>query len=557
MSILDKTLFSPWLAAAVALAALVIGVPLFLRMPPWCDLTLYDVAARTVIGGGTMYRDVFDTNLPGFVWCLIGIRRVGGNSVEVVRAVDLVIVAAIVALLMRFLRRGGASPAAAAWLAAAVALYYPFTTEFSHAQRDVWMTLPMLVALSLRVRNIERGQQLDRRALFRASVLEGAVWAVAVWFKPHVLLVAGVMWLVTLPARRRATPGTWRLDLGGNFVGGSIVALLGILALVITGTWKPLMDVLFKWNTSYLEAVWSETGNMFSRFLDMFPPWSLLHLLAVPLAIFAIARMYCCTHDSARFRSGVLAAFYLVILAQACGLQRNFDYVHVPETILMLALVAMMLPRLLALGILGMLVITFVWPESFEHRVAKRWHQWSRCFASLPPKEHRQRQHRLAVSGEYCSTINPVEIGEVADWLRAKGVESGDVLAWHDSPHAVYLELGIAPRFRFMHISTALISEQNLWRAMGELRKALPRSKYVVSDVLHPIRHEITDYWQAVHMAGSDRLPPCFTPRLRQSFPFDQPAVFRSGGERGRYVIHRVTTPEVKHFEFEWDVLAK
>ena len=33
-----------WLAAAVFLAA---GVPLFLRMPLWCDATLYQLAARS------------------------------------------------------------------------------------------------------------------------------------------------------------------------------------------------------------------------------------------------------------------------------------------------------------------------------------------------------------------------------------------------------------------------------------------------------------------------------------------------------------------------------
>ena len=79
----------PWRSArlgwAVALAALVVGVPLFLRMPLWCDVTLYDMAARALLSGGVLYRDVFDTNLPGYPLLLTGVRWLLGNSIEVVR----------------------------------------------------------------------------------------------------------------------------------------------------------------------------------------------------------------------------------------------------------------------------------------------------------------------------------------------------------------------------------------------------------------------------------------------------------------------------------------
>ena len=64
----------------VAAGALAAGVPLFLRMPPWCDLTLYDVAAQNLLRGGVHYRDVFDTNLPGFVWVLAALQSVLGRS---------------------------------------------------------------------------------------------------------------------------------------------------------------------------------------------------------------------------------------------------------------------------------------------------------------------------------------------------------------------------------------------------------------------------------------------------------------------------------------------
>src|SRR5947209_11592665 len=93
----------PWRSArlgwAVATAALVAGVPVFLRTPPWCDVTLYDVAARNLLRGGVLYRDVFDTNLPGFVWALAAVRAVLGWSYEALWTVDLAIVAGSVALI--------------------------------------------------------------------------------------------------------------------------------------------------------------------------------------------------------------------------------------------------------------------------------------------------------------------------------------------------------------------------------------------------------------------------------------------------------------------------
>src|SRR4051812_34410119 len=103
------------------IAAAVAAVPPFLAMPPWGDVTLYDVAAREVRTGGMHYRDVFDTNPPGFVWSLVGIRSLRGSSYEVLRAIDLCIVAAVAAGLASLIR-----PAASIWFFVAVALFYPF-----------------------------------------------------------------------------------------------------------------------------------------------------------------------------------------------------------------------------------------------------------------------------------------------------------------------------------------------------------------------------------------------------------------------------------------------
>ena len=146
----------PWrsarLAWAVTVLVLVAGVPLFLCMPPWADVTLYDMAARTVLRGGVYYRDVFDTNLPGMGWCTAAVRSVLGPSYEALRAVDLAVIGAAVAVLCGWVRRAGGGGYSSAWFAAAAAMFYPFTSEFSHVQRDPWMLLPALLAARLRLR---------------------------------------------------------------------------------------------------------------------------------------------------------------------------------------------------------------------------------------------------------------------------------------------------------------------------------------------------------------------------------------------------------------------
>src|SRR5262245_28407348 len=112
----------PWRSATfawiVAGLVLVAGVPLFLCMPPWNDVTLHDMAVRSMLRGGIHYRDVFDTNLPGIDWAMAGTRLSFGWSYEALRAVDLVVIAIEVCLLLGWVRRAGGAGYSLAWLAA-------------------------------------------------------------------------------------------------------------------------------------------------------------------------------------------------------------------------------------------------------------------------------------------------------------------------------------------------------------------------------------------------------------------------------------------------------
>ncbi len=53
-----------WIAVIVFALFLMLCVPLFIRMPLATDVVLYDLQAQTALSGGTLYQDVFETNLP-------------------------------------------------------------------------------------------------------------------------------------------------------------------------------------------------------------------------------------------------------------------------------------------------------------------------------------------------------------------------------------------------------------------------------------------------------------------------------------------------------------
>lgn len=409
-----------WVATGVILA---LGVPLFLRMPLWCDATLYDVAARAILRGGAHYRDVFDTNPPGFPWIVCGIRAVLGPSSEALRAVDLLFVAAVTALLLRWARLGGASPAGCAWAAAAIAGFYLFSSEFNHAQRDVWMMLPAVAASLYRIRRIERaweGPASDWRVL-RGGFCEGLIWGCGFWVKPHVGLIGVVVWLVcavrfaaTASLSPEAEPGSgrrsrrlWRglrrlgADLLGVFLGVGLLVLLGIGWLVSTGSWDAYLDVNRNWNTGYWQVIWSELSVRMETRYDYFPPWTTVLRLALPLALLNLIDglvrwpssqtgrpsrgllgrwvpgwVFETTADERqRFVRAVLAAATIGWFEMSLYLQRGFHYAHIPEVFLMLALFAAN-----RWAVAFLLVVTRVGAGLFllyaaDHPEAAAWHQ--------------------------------------------------------------------------------------------------------------------------------------------------------------------------------------
>lgn len=546
-----------WLGWLLAIAFLVIGLPLFYRMPPWCDLTLYDLAARAIMTGGVHYRDVFDTNLPGFVWTLVLIRRTLGPGTEVVRLVDVCVVFSCCLLLVRLAMRAGADRAAIAWMVAGFIVFYPFTTEFCHAQRDVWMLLPALLAVTLR---------LNPSSGFWKSFGEGVLWGVAVWFKPHVLFPAVAVWLAT-----------GRRGFLGNLLGGSLVGAIGIVWLVRTGTWPYFVEVFAKWNPHYTEYLFAEIGWRSVSHWFHFAPWTFLQPLVVFLAVADlshrrkwVARLprwsYVAAADEHRASTrSVLAALYLGWLLQSFLLQRQFPYVHVPCTLIAFAIFAAHRWAAVPFGVVFLAITSAVavycenspsarertdriervfpwfWLAVPKHPLADvdRWREWPGCWSSLSEIENLRRQDRLASYPGYFAAIAFEEAHETAEWLKDRGATAADVICWHSSPHAVYLDLPGTPAFRFMHVDTPLIRQATYGYLREELlRNAVPRAKYVVADLCRAFvaaPPELERAWK--------RREPPLPPIALTAFPYNQSPVFRSGDGRGRYIVYELTRP--------------
>jgi hypothetical protein len=355
-----------------------------------------------------------------------------------------------------------------AWFVAALALLYPFTSEFSHCQRDVWMLLPAAIATRLRLRSV-----VELR--FRYSLVEGFVWGLAVWIKPHVLVPAVCVWLdsiITAKHRKKA------FDLLGLITGGVLAGIPGMIWLRGTGAWPYFIDIFTRWNPEYTAQTWADLPQRLRAVLDFFPPWGVLHLAAVPLALQSLlaCRRSNGSHTAAR---SVLSALYLGWLSQAVILQRGFDYVRLPDTILALAVLAargwsvgfvfftwiIVVSGLLNLGDAvpdtanairriepNVQPLRFEKHPMFDPDVVRL---WPRCWREGSSPELRDRLGWYV--NVHCGT-KWTDLEAIAGYLRTVDppLQDRELTCWHDSTHPLYLMLDAEPSTRYMHFGTVL-----------------------------------------------------------------------------------------------------
>jgi hypothetical protein len=315
-------------------------------MPPWVDNTFFDLCARVVLRGDVLYRDVFLHGPPGMVLLQAGIRSVIGWSSESLLLADFVVVSLIICLLVRcFLPRDATVPVR---LIAATILYgyYFSTSEWCHAQPDVWMLLLALVALWLRCRQTESfagGQSALNRAIVRSGC-EGLCWGAGFIIKPFIAVPAIVCWLLAAALIYRRRP-TWKLLLGdcsGLLLGVFFVGALTVGWLHSSGNWPYFLEgFLGDWNQEYYETSAPLAARTFAIFHWLWP-WGLMHLLAIPAALAGvIAALGGPIHRSREFlRATLLSACYLAWTFQASYLQRQMPYQLVPMVFLAAILLA-------------------------------------------------------------------------------------------------------------------------------------------------------------------------------------------------------------------------
>ena len=327
--------YSETLAWIVLAGLLGIGLPLFVCSPPWVDTTYHDCSAWNVMHGGVHYKDVFETNLPGMVWLHCFVRRLFGWSFEAIRIADLFVVGSAVCLLAAWPRPGELARARRVWYLAAAALFYVFQGEFAQVQRDGWMLLPTVIALCLRRRQVEAAAE-GRPGTWSRGFGEGIVWGCAVWIKPHALVPALLVWLVSQPRLR----GVRGRDVLGLVGGGTLVGAAGMAWVVGSGALAPMWDVFTNWNPEYYKWDMEEASVRVQRLFMYFPLFSLAHFVALPLAAWAVFKGLLTWEANGAFDRSLLSALYLGWAVEATFLQKGFDYVHAPVVLLALAVLA-------------------------------------------------------------------------------------------------------------------------------------------------------------------------------------------------------------------------
>jgi len=516
------------LALALAAAALLVHAPLFVRSPLGPDPVMYDLQAQLVHEGGVLYRDILEPNLPGAVWMHLAVRSTGGWSSEALRVFDLAWVSLAAWLATRFICGG-----IALRMCAGIAIIAGYTTlsEWCHCQRDVWMLPFVLGAVLLRCRRLERPDTSRDRL---SSIAEGALWGAAVWLKPHVVIPAACV-VVASWINRPA-----RMNLRTRLVtelfviaGGALIGAAGVIWLARHDAWQPLWTMLTEWNRDYVAASgdrwsWERLWSVQQRLA----PWSLVHLLAIPIAIATLVssvRQSPANPASPDPRHVLAAALYLGWIAQTLLLQHLFDYVHAPALLLGVVVVAGAIPATAAIGP-GPRSLTLAGIVCLLPSLLVRGPQlavWPRCLTGPASPELTSTLARLPLP-EW------IHLAQVTRFLKDQGVKDGELTAYHTHTIHLYPALGIRPSTRFVFTETHL---RLFPSRAGEIGAALARSrqKYVVSDLLEAG----LDPAAALDDSEPANWQKACPPDALKAFPFDQPVVFRSGP----YLVHEVIRP--------------
>jgi hypothetical protein len=470
-----STLIPIALALALGLI-LVANVPALICMPLDADVSLWDLFARSVSGGSVAYRDIFENNFPGMLWAHLAVRSLFGWQSETLRAMDAGLVATIILLLACWLP-AGSSMAWRLFTALVLASFYLITSEWCHCQRDTWMLLPALLALSLQQSQLVAltGPRSTVAAIVGRGIVGGILWAASFWVKPYVAVPCILCWLVGMRYVAVTAPGQWRrflLDGGAVLTGGILGGAAGCAWLLSSGAWADFYDVVLVWNREYIRFdMGRQVGWLYyAGPVIRLAPWSLVHLAAVPVAAAALWR-----RDSPC--RPLLAALYLGWLGQAILFQHVYDYIHVPPLLLGIAVLCQQIVssapglwRTLAVALLLLGVGTRL-PAVTIQRLAC----WPDCIRDGSSVTLRDRLSALP-------RMNWTELDRVRLFLMSQGVGDGELTCLSMRTVPLYQDLGVRPSTRYLFLENVLlVFASQRPRVTADL--AASRQRFLVCDV--------------------------------------------------------------------------
>ncbi len=556
-----KMVESPWFWGTLLVALVIQSVPLMLCMPLTADAVLYDLQAKTALQGGVLYRDIVEPNLPGIVWLHMVIRSLFGWSITALRLVDLIVVAGIILLLVFWHRMSENSSEKhscneSIFLALILFWFYFGTSEWCHCQRDVWMLLPALLALYLRRNQIERAllSSRSKSKLFQWGFLEGLIWSVGFWLKPFiaipalVVLVIGVIVINKKKSLRFREAGAAILsDFSGVLFGGLLIGSLGIVWLMQTGAWPHFLEMLLEWNPTYFEVgsdrwTWDRLWREQLRFM----PFSLFHLLAIPLAVYQIMKMIFNAQavNKKEISQLLLCGLYLGWLFQSFTMQHLFDYVHVPEIFLGMTIVVRQARKMIEHFVtasapneidtssknicIGAALILVMF--ALVTNPATEWnrtHYWKTCLTQGSTPEVKTAIQHFALP-------NWVELQPALDFLRKLNLRDHELTVHNVHLVHAYRELNLKPSTRFVYLDvlTRIFHRDHADEIISELDHSGHR--YVLSGLIE--NGMSPRDVRSSHPGQSFSLPEKFPTEHLNEFPYHFPVLFRSG----QYVVHHV-----------------
>ncbi|QDT42433.1 hypothetical protein Pan241w_25170 [Gimesia alba] len=534
-----------WIAIIVFLLILTLNVPLFIRMPLATDVVFYDLQAQMVLNGGTLYQDMFETNLPGIVWVHMLVRPLVGMSSDAILVVDLVIFSGTTFLLMLWNRRNHLSLTGMLWIGIALFSFYFSISEWSHFQRDTLMLLPSMAALWLRRKQIDR--LLDRDQVSLASIwgwafLEGLFWATAFWVKPFVAVPALCVWigsLLIVHQFRRLL-----IDFSGLLLGGLVLGGIGIFWMWQNGAWPAFYETFTEWNPEYVEA--RKAGWQpfrYVQFLYRFYPWFLLHLIAVPLALLALVNYWKNSRNTAAdspVEPGkrdfvLLALMYLGWLFQSYAFQHLFDYVHPPSHLLAITVIGGYLGRRFEARSFswgwkgGMAFFLMMVVLSFPAFKPERARLWKTCVMN---SSNARLKSELALLVQ----VDWEDLEAVKQYLKSQNLKDEELHCYNTTLVYLYPELSVKPATRFVFFDSAWIFCPNHRNEMYAAINESPQ-KFIVTDLIESGFNR--DSALAKSSNPEQLTPPEYPVSLKGAYPWSHPVVFRSG----RYLVHKVKRP--------------